>query len=156
MRSAKNRRMWAAGWVTAAVLIVTATAVVPHLLGADQATEDKAFFVAKGRVTYRVYCINCHGAKAKGDGTLSEMLTTKPSDLTQLKKDNDGSFPADEVRNIIDGRTGVRGHGMKEMPVWGDVFQTSSLEPSGSDETGEERSKRKVHELVLYLESIQE
>lgn len=91
MRSAKNRRMWAAGWVTAAVLIVTATAVVPHLLGADQATEDKAFFVAKGRVTYRVYCINCHGAKAKGDGTLSEMLTTKPSDLTQLKKDNDGS-----------------------------------------------------------------
>ncbi len=74
----------------------------------------------------------------------------------QLKTEQDGSFPADRVRDIIDGREGVRGHGMKEMPVWGDVFQTSSLEPSGSDESGEERSKRKVHELVLYLESIQE
>jgi len=156
MRSAEKGRIGAAWWATGVVLILTATAVVPQLLGADQATEDKAFFVAKGRVTYRVYCINCHGAKAKGDGTLAEMLTTKPSDLTQLKAEGDGSFPADRVRDIIDGRAGVRGHGMKEMPVWGDVFQTSSLEPSGSDESGEERSKRKVHELVLYLESIQE
>jgi len=156
MKSAENRRNWAAWWATSVVLILTATAVVPQLLGADQATEDKAFFVAKGRVTYRVYCINCHGAKAMGDGTLAEMLTTKPSNLTKLKTENDASFPADRVRDIIDGREGVRGHGMKEMPVWGDVFQTSSLEPSGSDESGEERSKRKVHELVLYLESIQE
>ena len=155
MRSAERRRIRAAWWAMGAVLILTATVLVPQLLGANQATEDKAFFVAKGRVTYRVYCINCHGAKAEGDGTLAEMLTTKPADLTQLKAENDGAFPADRVREIIDGRTGVRGHGMKEIPVWGDVFQTSSLEPSGSDETGEERSKRKVHELVLYLESIQ-
>ena len=155
MRSAERRRIRAAWWAMGAVLILTATVLVPQLLGANQATEDKAFFVAKGRVTYRVYCINCHGAKAEGDGTLAEMLATKPADLTQLKAENDGAFPADRVREIIDGRTGVRGHGMKEMPVWGDVFQTSSLEPSGSDETGEERSKRKVHELVLYLESIQ-
>ena len=156
MKSARNRRIGAAWWATGAMLILTATVVVPQLLGADQATDDKAFFVAKGRVTYRVYCINCHGAKAKGDGTLAEMLTTKPADLTLLKQNAEGNFPADRVRDIIDGRTGVRAHGMKEMPVWGDVFQTSSLEPSGSDESGEERSKRKVHELVLYLESIQE
>ena len=155
MRSAERRRIRAAWWAMGAVLILTATVVVPQLSGANQATEDKAFFVAKGRVTYRVYCINCHGAKGEGDGTLAEMLTTQPANLTQLKAENDGAFPADRVREIIDGRTGVRGHGMKEMPVWGDVFQTSSLEPSGSDETGEERSKRKVHELVLYLESIQ-
>jgi mono/diheme cytochrome c family protein len=156
MRRAKNTRLSAAWWICGAILILTVTALVPQLLAEDQANEDKAFFVAKGRVTYRVYCINCHGAKAKGDGTLAEMLTTKPSDLTQLKAENENSFPADQVRETIDGRTGVRGHGMKEMPVWGDVFQTSSLEPSGSDETGEERSKRKVHELVLYLDSIQE
>ena len=156
MKSAKNGRTRAAWLATGVLLILTATAVAPQLLGADQATEDKAFFVAKGRVTYRVYCINCHGAKGKGDGTLAEMLTTKPSDLTQLKENAEGNFPADRVRDIIDGRTGVRGHGMKEMPVWGDVFQTSSLEPSGSDESADERSRRKVHELVLYLESIQE
>ena len=156
MRSVNHRHASTLWWAASALLVITAVGVVPSLLGADQANEDRAFFVAKGRVTYRVYCINCHGAKGKGDGTLAEMLTTTPSDLTQLKKENDGKYAADVIRAIIDGREGVRGHGMKEMPVWGDVFQTSSLEPSGSDESGEERSQRKVHELVLYLESIQE
>ena len=156
MKSANKRHSATVWWTIGVVLVLTATAVAPRLLGADQATDDRAFFVAKGRVTYRVYCINCHGAKGMGDGTLAEMLTTKPSDLTLLKSNNDGKYPADQVRDIIDGRNKVRGHGMKEMPVWGDVFQTSSLEPSGSDETGDERARRKVHELVLYLESIQQ
>ena len=156
MKSANNRRSATVWWVIGGMLVLTAMAVVPRLLGADQANEDRAFFIAKGRVTYRVYCINCHGAKALGDGTLAEMLTTKPSDLTQLKNNNDGKYPADKVRDIIDGREGVRAHGMKEMPIWGDVFQTSSVEPSGSDESGDERSRRKVLELVLYLESIQQ
>lgn len=156
MKSANIRQTAAAWWVIGGMLVLTAIAVVPRLLGADQATDDRAFFVAKGRVTYRVYCINCHGAKAMGDGTLAEMLTTKPANLTQLTSNNDGKYPADQVRDIIDGRNEVRGHGMKEMPVWGDVFQTSSLEPSGSDESGDERARRKVHELVLYLESIQQ
>jgi mono/diheme cytochrome c family protein len=137
-------------------LVLGVLLVVPELIAADQATEDRAFFIAKGRVTYRVYCINCHGAKGKGDGTLAEMLTTQPADLTQLQARSDSKFPADRVRAIIDGREGVRGHGMQEMPIWGDVFQTSSLEPSGSDESGEDRARRKIHELVLYLESIQE
>jgi mono/diheme cytochrome c family protein len=123
---------------------------------ANQADEDRAFFIAKGRVTYRVYCINCHGPKGMGDGSLAELLTTKPANLTQLTQRNKGKFPAERVRDIIDGRTGVRAHGMQEMPVWGDVFQTSSLEPSGDDLEGNERARRKIHELVLYLESIQE
>jgi hypothetical protein len=55
----------------------------------------------------------------------------------------------------VDGREEVRGHGMKEMPVWGDVFQTSGAAPSGEDETAEERAIRKIRELVLYLDSIQ-
>jgi mono/diheme cytochrome c family protein len=156
MNTVESKRKWVALVAIGASLVATALLFVPELTGADQATQDKAFFVAKGRVTYRVYCINCHGAKGTGDGTLAEMLSTKPANLTLLKKEHDGKFPADYVRDIIDGRTGVRGHGMKEMPVWGDVFQTSSLEPSGSDESAEDRSKRKVHELVLYLESIQE
>ena len=143
-------------WIELLTFIFVMTLLAPTVgLNAEEG-DDEAFAIAKGRVTYRVYCINCHGAKAQGDGTLAEMLTTKPSNLTLLSKENDGEFPAEQTRQIIDGREGVRGHGMKEMPVWGDVFQTSGLEPSGQDETGEERSKRKVEELVLYLKSIQE
>ena len=56
----------------------------------------------------------------------------------------------------IDGREQVRGHGMREMPVWGDVFQTSVADPLAADGSGEERARTKIHELVLYLETIQE
>lgn len=136
--------------VCAAVLLVLSPAAP-----VESATEDTAFLVAKGRVTYRVYCINCHGAKGKGDGTLAELLTVKPTDLTVLTKESKGTFPADRVMSSIDGREQIRGHGMKEMPVWGDVFQTSGAEPSGDDETAEQRANRKIRELVLYLDSIQ-
>jgi len=44
---------------------------------------------------------------------------------------------------------------MKEMPVWGDVFQTSVAEPT-ADAAGEERARAKIQELVAYLETIQE
>ena len=136
--------------VCAAVLLMLA-AVGP----ADSAMEDTAFLVTKGRVSYRVYCINCHGAKAKGDGTLAELLTVKPPDLTVLRQDNKGTFPASQVMKSVDGREQVRGHGMKEMPVWGEVFQTTSMESPGQDESAEERAQRKIRELVLYLDSIQ-
>ena len=144
------------GVARGAILVCAAMLLVLSAAGpADSTTEDTAFLVAKGRVTYRVYCINCHGAKAKGDGTLAELLTVQPTDLTLLTKDNNGTFPADRVMKSIDGREQIRGHGMKEMPVWGDVFQTTRAEPSGEDETAEERAHRKIRELVLYLDSVQ-
>lgn len=131
--------------------------VLPAVGSAQQTDQDKAFQISKGRVTYRVYCINCHGAKAKGDGNLAELLTVKVTDLTRIKQENDGKFPADDVAKSIDGREEVRGHGMKEMPVWGDVFKTSVAEPSVADDSaGEERARTKILELVAYLESIQE
>ncbi|MGB3565154.1 MAG: cytochrome c [Thermoanaerobaculia bacterium] len=138
------------------LLAILALLIVPAFGSAQQTEPDKPFLVSKGRVTYRVYCINCHGAKAKGDGNLAELLTVKVSDLTQIKKENDGKFLADDVAKTIDGREQVRGHGMKEMPVWGDVFQTSVADPSAADGSGEERARTKIRELVLYLETIQE
>ena len=125
-------------------------------LAATQNQSDETYSVAKGRVTYRIYCINCHGAEARGDGTLAELLTTVPTDLTQLAKNNDGTYPIEKVRESVDGTKRVQGHGLEEMPVWGDVFQVSSVEPSGSDETAEERAIRKIQELVAFLETVQE
>ena len=130
--------------------------VLPLSAPAEGAGDDKQFMIAKGRVTFRVYCINCHGATAKGDGSLAELLSVQPADLTVVAAESDDGFPKERVYDVIDGRSvGVRGHGMKEMPVWGDVFQTSSFEPSGGGEEGEERAQRKIWEVVYYLESIQ-
>jgi mono/diheme cytochrome c family protein len=130
--------------------------LVAASLPATQNQSEETYSVAKGRVTYRVYCINCHGAEAHGDGSLAELLTTVPTDLTQLAKSNGGTYPTEKVRESIDGSSRVKGHGLEEMPVWGEVFQVSSVEASGSDETGEERANRKIQELVAFLETLQE
>jgi mono/diheme cytochrome c family protein len=125
-------------------------------LAQEETSENPGFLAAKGRVTYRTYCSNCHGKNGTGDGNLAEYLTIPPADLTQISHDNDGVFPREMVHKIIDGRESVPGHGGGEMPIWGDVFQSSlAQDPSPTDEDGEERAQRKIKELVLYLESIQ-
>jgi mono/diheme cytochrome c family protein len=156
MTNREDRSQLLLGVARGAILVCAAVLLMLAAVGpANSETEDTAFLVAKGRVTYRVYCINCHGAKAKGDGTLAELLTVKPTDLTVLKQDNKGIFPADRVMKSVDGREQVRGHGMKEMPVWGDVFQKTGMEPPGQDENAVERAQLKIRELVLYLDSVQ-
>jgi len=114
--------------------------------------EEPAYSAFNGKQTYRTFCVNCHGAGAKGDGYLVDSLKNQPTDLTQLAKGNGGEFPAERVRASIDGTTQVKGHGMREMPVWGDVF----LWPEGDSPERREHVKRKIGELVEFLRSIQE
>jgi hypothetical protein len=61
-----------------------------------------------------------------------------------------GSFQADKVRRIIDGRNPVKGHGGADMPIWGDAFKSSHGGYS------EDAVKARIDALVKYLEEIQE
>lgn len=106
--------------------------------------------IARGSLSYHLYCSNCHGAKGKGDGNLKEYLNVQPADLTRISARRGGTFPADEVARIIDGRQDVKGHGQREMPIWGDAFQEE-----GNDDS-EAHAEQKIQELVLYLKAIQE
>jgi|SRR5689334_10377068 len=45
----------------------------------------------KGRTEFMENCAGCHGADAKGAGTLGAKLKTKPTDLTLLAKRNHGN-----------------------------------------------------------------
>ncbi len=139
------------------VWVVAATVATLPLLPATGAenSEEQTLMAAKGRVTFRIYCANCHGEQARGDGSLAELLTVKPADLTRIAKRNDGRYPADRVRALIDGRNAARGHGLKEMPIWGDAFQ-KTLQPTWTEETDDERARRKIDEVVEFLRSIQE
>ena len=129
-------------------------------LDADRTADPSAAPVAaetvysafNGSVTYRSYCSNCHGAGGRGDGFVAETLRERPSDLTRLAARNEGVFPADRVRAVIDGRTEVRSHGRREMPLWGDIF----LWPEEDSPERREHVKRKIGELVEYLRSIQQ
>lgn len=148
------------GVSTTAVLVWVAMLALSGLGGAmaqEESEEGAGFMAAKGRVTYRVYCASCHGTMGKGDGSVAKYLKVPPSDLTGIRARHEGEFPRDEIAATIDGRSAVKAHGSREMPVWGDVFQSPLSETErGPAEEGEVRAQRKIDELVLFLESIQE
>lgn len=113
--------------------------------------DPEAGTTSRAELLYRVHCLNCHGERAKGDGPLREFLTVRPADLTRLRRDAEGRFPVDRVVETIDGRRQVRGHGSREMPVWGITFQDT-----GRNHDQEEEVRHAILELARYLESLQE
>ena len=115
------------------------TTASPARAGAQQPPD--------GAQLYRTYCASCHGASARGDGPLAEMLRRRPSDLTEIRRRYRG-FPTELMMQIVDGRHAVRGHGTVDMPVWGDVFRSSGV-------PDEQHVRDRVLALVLYLEGIQ-
>ena len=102
-----------------------------------------------GRDNYVMYCSTCHGAEGRGDGPVAAALTTKPSDLTVLSRENGGTFPRARVMSFITGaeRERVRAHGSGGMPAWGPIF--SALDSSDT------RARQRLDNVVRYLESIQ-
>jgi cytochrome c1 len=108
-----------------------------------------------GRRDYMNYCAACHGVDAKGDGTLGEFLTLAVPDLTKLSKLNSGQFPEERVTGVIDGRADVKVHGMRDMPVWGDWFDSEAISQDTDREARELIVKDRIQSLVGYIESIQ-
>jgi mono/diheme cytochrome c family protein len=126
----------------AAAIALAATASI-----ASQATAPQH---PDGGTLLRTYCGSCHGAGGKGDGPLAQELRVRPPDLTQIAKQNGGTFPADKVRQIIDGRKPLVGHGGGDMPVWGEAFKQAG----GSQEQA--TVEVRIDALVDYIKSLQE
>ncbi len=112
--------------------------------------EPETFDVVAGRSTFRTYCTSCHGPEAKGDGPLAEYLDPKPANLRQIAQREGGDFPAETMHQVVDGRKKVRGHGSKDMPVWGDAFLKTDSTPD------EASAQKRISQLVTFLASIQE
>ena len=109
-----------------------------------------------GERDFRVYCASCHGEDDKGGGPASFGLTVEPPDLTGLSQRNNSAFPRERILNLIDGREEVAAHGTREMPVWGEWFKMEAAEGLGGAEGPESSVRRRVNNLVDYLESIQQ
>ena len=106
-----------------------------------------------GRETYQGACAACHGAEAKGDGPMVDLISVPVPDLTGIAARNDGTFPWLTVVHIIDGRTGLRGHG-GPMPLFGALFAgdaTAADAPDGSPVI----TSARVLAVTDYLASIQ-
>ncbi len=114
----------------------------------SDATPSKITPVTVGQEMFRSYCACCHGPDAKGNGPAAAALKTKPSDLTILSRKNGGKFPSATVESAIMGDQFILAHGSRDMPIWGEAFRSVNHD--------EAMVKIKIHNLVLYVESIQE
>jgi hypothetical protein len=110
--------------------------------------------VAAGKREFRHYCVLCHGPGGKGETVMTTfpLLKVTPPDLTRLSKRHQGHFPFWQVYRIIDGRAEVKGHGTRDMPIWGDVF----IRQEDGKIVDEARAIGRILSLVYYLQSIQE
>lgn len=108
-----------------ALFAVAAGALVMTGTGVAQAADAAKDF---GKAQYESNCAVCHGPAGKGDGPFKPFLTVSPTDLTTLAARNGGVFPMDRVYQVIDGREVVRGHGTRDMPIWGREYSMRAAE----------------------------
>ena len=132
------------------LILLVATSVSLH---ARTAAAQEIEVVAGGELEFQNYCAVCHGVDGKGRGIMSKFLTVQPADLTQITRKNSGTFSFWQVYRIIDGREDVRGHGTRDMPIWGDRFRAQS---GGNDAGSRAQGAGRLLGLVFYLQHIQE
>lgn len=130
--------------ILAATSVLGATAVL-----AQEATQE----FAAGRDEYLVACAACHGEAGDGKGEIAALFKDRVPDITGIAERNDGVFPLQDVIQAIDGRAVIRGHG-NPMPVFGDRFRADVSGDAIFE--AEALARRRVLELALYLQSIQE
>ena len=130
------------------LLSLTVLTVCPVAWNAPANARDPCghAFTITGTELYKEHCASCHGLTGKGDEAAANRHKP-PTDLTTIKKRNNGQFPAERVSEIIRYGGGIPSHGEgAEMPIWGKVF---------GGECGPAYSRRAVVELKRYLESLQ-
>lgn len=115
-------------------------------LPVDQAVPGRTTEPLSGAQLFRTHCASCHGENGGGGGPISAQLRNTVPDLTTFSARNGGRFPAERVRQIVEGR-GPAAHGDRSMPVWGDVFRRQSADADPA---------MRIDAIVTYLQSIQQ
>jgi len=129
------------------------TRIVPGALRAQQTATaqepvSRSSLAIAGANNFAQYCVACHGADAKGTGTLAATLKPKPADLTLLASRNGGTYPRELVHQVIDGSKKIKGHGGGDMPAWGEAFRAVA----GANDA---EALRRIESLVDFLETRQ-
>jgi mono/diheme cytochrome c family protein len=106
---------------------------------------------SSGAQLYRQFCASCHGKGGEGDGPVAPFFKLRPPDLTLISRRSGGTFPADRIRRIVDGRENISPHGSREMPIWGVEIAMSDDDPS----RGEAAAQSAITRLVEHLRSMQ-
>ena len=113
-----------------------------------------------GKREYVNHCAVCHGNGGKGDGPLAKIIESKTADLTVLQKNNKGVFPFNRVYDMIDGRAMVKGHGTRQMPIWGTVYNEQAPQWFGPEGNVPPRYyaefvRGRILALIGYIDTLQ-
>ena len=139
---------------TRVIVALVALVVAFAILGADgqpvlKKVPPSPTSAASGKQMYDNYCAACHGKDGKGGGPAAGALKVAMPDLTQLSARNNGKFPELRVYGSIQGDPDMpAAHGSKDMPIWGDVFQ--SMNPPGAAAT-----QMRLSNITAYIRSLQ-
>ncbi|MGQ7792447.1 c-type cytochrome [Faunimonas sp. B44] len=138
--------------------ILFLAAGVLALAGLTAATGALAQDAALGKTEFEANCAVCHGMTGQGDGPFAQFIKTEVPDLTGLAAAENGTFPAERVAEIVDGRAEVGGHGPRDMPIWGQEYNRQAVEYYREvwrvqDPAAIVRSR--VDALVAHLETLQ-
>jgi mono/diheme cytochrome c family protein len=145
-----GRRVTPSGLVSVLAALALVHAVV-HAVAA-RAEEPPAQAVEYKRALYLRYCSACHGNLGEGDGIVAPYMTPRPTNLLQIMKKHDNTFPFQGTMKQLDGTDNVRAHGAPEAPVWGEVWkEMPGMTPEHRAET-----RGKVVMITEYISSIQE
>jgi mono/diheme cytochrome c family protein len=107
-----------------------------------------------GKREYEAKCAVCHGLDGKGAGPYAANLKGTLPDLTTMAKRNGGTFPAARANGIIEGAG--KGHGTREMPVWGLDYTVQAGEMLPDMPVNQAQFVReRIRALVAYLEKLQ-
>ena len=132
-------------WIAAFSMLVT-----PQLAQAGMSSL--------GKQEYESNCASCHGGAGKGDGPLAGYLQKKPTDLSQIMKNNNGVFPFTLLVKRIDGRDVIALNGTRDMPAWGHQYNDKASQYY-QDFFGKYDSeafiKARVLALTEYIHSLQ-
>jgi len=135
------------GAVLLAGLFAAASTVPDEKAKSQQHDPGRLAHSLNGVDIYRAHCATCHGVAGKGDGPMAPALNTTIPDLSTITQRSGGVFPVGRVRKIIIGDEIIRGHGSREMPIWGPIFH----QVQEDRDYGEIR----LQNITDYLKSIQ-
>lgn len=134
-------------------LAPAAVAAATLLIGSSALAQPRTEL---GRFEYENNCVACHGANGRGDGYFAQFLKLPMPDLTTVSERNGGVFPAERMQRIIDGREELKGHGPRQMPIWGAHYNDRAAQYfKGTAYDPEVYIRVRVLALVDYLYSLQ-
>lgn len=134
-------------------ILVTVVVLLCVAAPATQANELDPLLGYSGPQLYQRFCASCHGPQGYGDGPVAATLKVMVPDLSRIaRRQQNGEFPEERIREIVDGRAVLPAHGLRDMPVWG--YELEAQAPP--DQPGRAAAQGLIDKLVAYLRSIQQ